>query len=218
MAPEQLTGGEVDRRTDVFAAAVVLWEALTGERLFRGETPGALVHAVLSSEIAPPSSLAPDLPRAVDDVVMRGLARQKRERYATAREMAAALEAALPPATARAVGEWTEGRAATSLEKRAWLVKDVESASATEAGELPMPTQADAMSGHDEMPSGALRERRPACGPRGRATAGVEGLAAGVAPRRGHGERRRDNGRRRHDARRPDRQAPPVRLRFAAAA
>jgi serine/threonine protein kinase len=159
MAPEQLTNGEVDRRTDLFAASVVLWEALTGRRLFRGDTPGALVNAVLSSEIAPPSSVATDLPRAIDHVVMRGLARQKLERFATARDMAAALEEALPPATARAVGEWTMMRAAPALEKRALLVRDVESGAQPGDAELPRPVRADALSGHDEMPSEVLHSK-----------------------------------------------------------
>ncbi|HEY6462218.1 MAG TPA: serine/threonine-protein kinase, partial [Polyangiaceae bacterium] len=158
MAPEQLTTEEVDRRADVFAAAVVLWETLTGSRLFRGETPGALVNAVMTADIAPPSTVAPGVPAAVDAVVMRGLARQKRERYATARDMALALEAALPPATTRVVGDWAETLAAAALTKRAGLVKEVESSGAVAAPDLALPAAArpSELSGRDEMPSAAF--------------------------------------------------------------
>ncbi len=156
MAPEQLTNGEVDRRADVFAAAVVLWETLTGERLFGGDTPAALVHAVLSADVRPPSARVPSLPAAVDAVVLRGLARQKRERFATARDMAAALEAAMPPATARTVGDWVETLAAPALALRASLLKEVESASGPRGIGPSLATRAPALSGHDEMPTGSL--------------------------------------------------------------
>ena len=171
MAPEQLTSiDEVDRRADVFAAAVVLWEALTGARLFRGDTPGALVSAVLSAEIAPPSTLVRELSPAVDAVVMRGLARQRRERFDTAQEMAMALEAALPPATLRAVGAWVEARASAALSKRALLVKEVETAGAVpraaeSEAQAAIVTRMEAVSGRDELPSEAFGERAPAMAP-----------------------------------------------------
>jgi serine/threonine-protein kinase len=184
MAPEQLTGEDADRRADVFAAAVVLWEALTGTRLFKGETPGALVNAVLSSPIPPPSSVAPELSLAIDNVVMQGLARQKRDRFATARDMAVALEAALPPATARAVGEWVEVHAASSLRKRASLVRGVENAEGPPgADELQaqVPTRMEAVSGHDEIPSRAFSNAGPAAADETKAVSGRGGRRAWLA-------------------------------------
>jgi eukaryotic-like serine/threonine-protein kinase len=127
MAPEQLRGEPVDRRADVYSAAVVLWEALTGERLFRGENEGHTVERVLFGALAPPSGVRPDVPPALDAVVMRGLSRERTARFGTAKEMAIALSAAMLPASTTEVGEWVEARAIDGLELRAKLVKEVES-------------------------------------------------------------------------------------------
>jgi serine/threonine-protein kinase len=54
MSPEQITGRGVTHATDIFAASTVLWEALTGERLFRGENEGAIMNSVLTLPIEPP--------------------------------------------------------------------------------------------------------------------------------------------------------------------
>ena len=125
MAPEQLKGEPVDRRADVYSASVVLWEALTGERLYRAENEGHLVQRVLLGTISPPSSVRPDIPAAVDALVMRGLSRERTDRFGTAKEMALALSQAVPPASTPEVGEWVEGRALDALEKRARLVAEV---------------------------------------------------------------------------------------------
>lgn len=122
MAPEQLSGFEVDRRADVFAAAVVLWETLTGERAFGGDAPPDVIRAVLTRDVPAPSSIVPELGRSVDDVVMRGMAREKTSRFPGAREMAAALERAIPPASARAVSEWVAAHAADALAARAGVI------------------------------------------------------------------------------------------------
>lgn len=106
MAPEQLLAMDITAQVDVFAAGVVLWEALTGERLFAGETDAETINLVLRREVPPPSSIVPGLPPALDAVVERALARDPAQRWADAHEMQLALEAALPPAHARAVGEF----------------------------------------------------------------------------------------------------------------
>jgi serine/threonine-protein kinase len=133
MAPEQLSGFEVDRRADIFAAAVVLWETLTGERAFGGDAPPDVIRAVLTRDLPPPSSIVPDLGRSQDDVVMRGLTREKTSRFPGAREMAAALERAVPPAPARAVSEWVAIHAADALARRAAVIASFESATASPA-------------------------------------------------------------------------------------
>lgn len=121
MAPEQLFETTIDRRADVFSSAVVLWESLTCQRLFTGEL-GAIVGKHASGDLAPPSSFVPSLPPQIDAVVMRGLSRDPEARFPTARAMAEALEAALPPAGSLVVGDWVERLAAQSLaEKRALL-------------------------------------------------------------------------------------------------
>jgi serine/threonine-protein kinase len=126
IAPEQLQHGSANRKADVYAAAVVLWEALTGERLFLSDSEAATIARVLTGEVAPPSSLVPDIPPELDAVVMRGLARDPATRYETARDMARALEACSAPTTATRIGEWVEMTAGTALAVRARIVSEVE--------------------------------------------------------------------------------------------
>jgi serine/threonine-protein kinase len=127
MAPEQLRGDIVNRQADIYAAAVVLWEILCSTRLFGDKSEGNTVERVLFGEVPPPSSSRADVPRALDAVVMRGLARERSARFSTAKEMALALQAAVAPAPSPAVGEWVEARALEALEKRRLLVAEIES-------------------------------------------------------------------------------------------
>ncbi|HVW24386.1 MAG TPA: protein kinase [Polyangiaceae bacterium] len=129
MSPEQLNGKPVDRRTDLFAAGVVLWESLTGKRLFDGADAGEIFAKLLASEIPRPSTLAQGIPEALDNVVMKALERDPDKRYQTARQFAIELEASTVPATPRAIGEWVEHLAGIELERRAQLVAEIESIS-----------------------------------------------------------------------------------------
>jgi serine/threonine-protein kinase len=131
MAPEQLMGAGVTRRTDVFAAGIVLWELLTGRRLFGGEHEGETVNRALSAVVEPPSNVSPRAPRELDPIVLRALDRDLTKRYATAEQMAAELEKAMPPAPASVVGEWTRRVASDALEARARKVREVELHSTT---------------------------------------------------------------------------------------
>ena len=129
MSPEQLNGKAVDRRTDIFAAAVVLWETICGKRLFEGTDAGEIFAKVLASDIPDPRSAVPDVPRALNDVVMKGLERNPDRRFQTAREFAIAIEGSVPLSTTRAVGEWVERSAHAELERRAHMITEIESAS-----------------------------------------------------------------------------------------
>jgi serine/threonine-protein kinase len=92
MSPEQIKDGDkVDQRTDVWAIGAVLWNSLTGSNLFRGESDGATIHAILHKEIPPPSTEGQKPPSCFDPIILRALARDPAERYATALEMADAL-------------------------------------------------------------------------------------------------------------------------------
>ncbi|WP_342381338.1 protein kinase [Myxococcus stipitatus] len=91
MSPEQARGEDVDSRTDLFALGVVLWELLTGGRLFDGESELAVLRAVQHSVIPPPARLNPAVPEALDAVVMRALERDPAARFQTAGEMERAL-------------------------------------------------------------------------------------------------------------------------------
>lgn len=148
MAPEQLTRQSVDRRCDLFAMGVVLWEALTSRRLFAGEDAASTLYAIINEPVAPPSSIVPSLPPALDQVVLRALDRDPSRRYATAQEMALALEAACPPAPQRQAGRWVEDLAEEQLRRRAEVVATAESASLG----VPLPGIEDV-----QLPSGAQR-------------------------------------------------------------
>lgn len=93
MAPEQICGGHVDRRTDLYAAGVVLWELLTGERLFQRDSPAATVNAISTEQPPPPSSRVVGLPPGLDAVVLAALSKNPNDRPDTAPQMAAAIAA-----------------------------------------------------------------------------------------------------------------------------
>ena len=132
MAPEQLGGAPLDRRADVFAAAVVLWEMVAGKRLFvRGDGATVLVEKLLRGPVEPPSMHTRGVPRLLDAITMQGLARNPEQRFATAREMALALEKVGPVAHAHEVGEWVESIAAESIGERSARLKELETTSAS---------------------------------------------------------------------------------------
>ena len=133
MAPEQLLGAEVTRRTDVYAAGIVLWEALAGMRLFHGEDEAAVMTAASEAPILPPSTLAAHVPGAIDAIVLRALDRRADDRFPTALELAIAVEEALPLASPREVGAWVERLSGPALAKRQARDAHMESASTTPA-------------------------------------------------------------------------------------
>jgi serine/threonine-protein kinase len=135
LAPEQVTSDPLSQRSDVWGASVVLWEALTGKRLFRASTPAELVLAILEQPIAPPSSLVPGLPRALDAIVLKGLSRRAEERWPSAEAMAEAIEAAGGLASHRMVGEWVRLVAHARLQATRELVAAVERVQIDERGE-----------------------------------------------------------------------------------
>jgi serine/threonine protein kinase len=92
MSPEQCRGETVDRRSDVFAAAIMLWELTTSRRLFTGSAEFAIMKRVVETDAPPPSSVVAGYPRALERIVMRGLRRSRGERYQTAQEMQLDLE------------------------------------------------------------------------------------------------------------------------------
>lgn len=93
-SPEQLAGKNIDRRTDVFALGIVLWELVAGQRLFRKETNAATYIAILQGPIPHLSEIDPKVPRAIADVVATALERRVDRRYATTEELAFALAGA----------------------------------------------------------------------------------------------------------------------------
>ena len=165
MAPEQLRSEALTRKTDIYAAAVVLWEALACERLFGGDNEGAVVTKVLQGEIPAPSKVILDPSKTLDSsvlrgferldtVVLRGLERDSSKRYESAREMALALEKCFTPATAAEVSDWVERIASPVLAARAGQIAEIESGSASIPGkriEMPRPEGSGAW--HPELGS-----------------------------------------------------------------
>jgi len=131
MAPEQLSGGAVSRRVDIYAAAVVLWEALAGRRLFAAKYEAEMLAAVLRGATDPPSKFAPDVPPVLDQLVMRGLDQDPLKRFASAREMAFELERAVPCASPAEIGDWAEQEASDILALRAARIDEIESRPST---------------------------------------------------------------------------------------
>jgi serine/threonine protein kinase len=92
MSPEQARGQPVDARADVFCAGVLLWELATWQRLFKRPTDMSTLMAVAEEPIRAPRSAEPSLPPELDRLIMKALARNPDERFASAQEMRAALE------------------------------------------------------------------------------------------------------------------------------
>jgi len=126
MAPEQLKRGDVDRAADIYAASVVLWECLTGKRLFDDDNEWQIAHSIMEGASTPPSKLVDSVPKELDAIVMQGLSPDRGKRFKTAFDMAAALEEAVPPATARQVAAWVDQVAADAIRARAEKLAEVE--------------------------------------------------------------------------------------------
>ena len=95
MAPEQAAGEEsLDRRADVFAAGIVVWEELAAKRLFKAENEAATLSRVMSEPVPPLTTLVPGLSTELSNVVMRALDRNADQRFASCAQFADALEAA----------------------------------------------------------------------------------------------------------------------------
>jgi serine/threonine-protein kinase len=124
ISPEQIHDRPQTQRADVFVASVVLWEALTGKRLFRGKSVADVIVAVTTQTIEPPSTQAP-IPSLLDPIVLRGLSRAPEERWESAAVLAQALEATDVQATHDRVASYVAQAGAETLREHADLVEAV---------------------------------------------------------------------------------------------
>jgi len=96
MSPEQARGGGLDGRSDVFSLGSVLYEMLTGKRAFHGDSITGLIFKVITEQPAPVRNLAPDVPKELEAIVVRALAKAPEARYQGAEELVRALRAFVP--------------------------------------------------------------------------------------------------------------------------
>ncbi len=169
MAPEQLAG-KADRRTDVYAAGVVLWEALTGRKLFVADGDFAVADKVRTAEVD-----SPNISPALDAIVMRAIARAPDERFATANEMAVALEREVGVALPSDVGAWVVSLASQALDARALTLKGIEQSAPRWAPDRAEITNAD------PDPDGLAPTRAIDVGPHGEVTEVSLSLSASLS-------------------------------------
>ncbi len=121
MSPEQVRGLPIDHRSDIFAASTCLHEMLTGERLFVGESDFSTLEKVRNAEIAPPSTVVADMPSDLEQIVLKGLAREPEERWQTAGEMQEELQRFIalqrPPFGTSKLNTWMRTAFAPELAK-----------------------------------------------------------------------------------------------------
>jgi hypothetical protein len=95
MSPEQIRGESLDGRSDVFSVSVVLFELVTGTRPFGSDTGLAMVSKVLNNEPTPPTDVVPSLPQEMENIILRGLEKDRDQRYSSARYLQRDLEHAI---------------------------------------------------------------------------------------------------------------------------
>ncbi|GAA3803950.1 hypothetical protein GCM10022403_042380 [Streptomyces coacervatus] len=121
LSPEQINGSEIDHRADLYAMGCLLHELLTGQPPFRGESPFSVMHQHLFAAPEPVSLLRPQIPPAVEAVILRALGKDPKERFADAGQMRAALVDALTQASMPTVQAPTPGPPATRSDARTAL-------------------------------------------------------------------------------------------------
>jgi serine/threonine-protein kinase len=140
MGPEQVRSGALDGRADVWALGVVLHEILTQKKLFKADNELAILTQILQGEIPPPSSVQPDVPKALDEIVLKALERDIGKRYASARHMQTDLDAWLrtieSPVTTVQVGEYLQVLFAEEFEANKKLLAEIPTATAEKLAEL----------------------------------------------------------------------------------
>lgn len=128
VAPEQIRGQNADRRADIFALGVVMWEALTYRRLFRGTNPGTVLAAIVKDKLHPPSSVRREIPPELDAICLRALARDPDERYPTAQELQSDIETFLAASASKqrkSIASYMQRVFARQIEERNRLLREM---------------------------------------------------------------------------------------------
>jgi serine/threonine-protein kinase len=165
MSPEQVRGATVTKLADVWAVGVVLWETLAGRPLFSGENDAAVTRNVTAAEVPDLCAASPGLPRTIDEVVRKALARAPGDRFPTARAMAAAIEQAAALALPSEVAAYLERASGQAIAGRAAEVQQIEASAPLPTAPAIIPSSefiADTLWGHLAKPSSAPAEPAPA--------------------------------------------------------
>jgi serine/threonine protein kinase len=93
MSPEQCRAEKIDRRSDVFSLGIMLWEALTGQRLFEGDNEFGVMNMIVNGVMRPPTAVKPEVPKELERIIMKALTVDREQRYQTTRELQLDLEA-----------------------------------------------------------------------------------------------------------------------------
>jgi serine/threonine-protein kinase len=129
MSPEQCVANNVDRRTDVFAAGVILHELLVGKRLFKKPSPYETYQAVIECNVPPPSTLNGEIDPALDPIVMRAVAKDKEDRFPTAEAFGDAILSYLhhrgKGSGPGEVGRYFDGSFASEIEEHAARMREL---------------------------------------------------------------------------------------------
>jgi serine/threonine protein kinase len=127
MSPEQVRGLPLDRRSDIFAIGTMLYECLTGERLFQGETDFSTLEKVRNVDIAAPRAVNPAIPEAIEKVILKALSKDVEDRYQWCSEMLADLQAYLMSQdvvfTAKSLSGWLKDVFAQEIERERQLLE-----------------------------------------------------------------------------------------------
>lgn len=187
MSPEQIRGFKLDGRADVFALGIILYELLTGERGFVADSDFALLEKVRNVEIKPPSLSNPQLPREVERIIFKALAKEREDRYASASDLAEDLQRFLlmngKPPNAHTLGQFLRENFTPEYDKERLRLESYREAEADSPPPIVMPTKtgtysAAALSG---MVSGANPVAGAVPGVPAPPDAGAEAVAAALA-------------------------------------
>lgn len=124
MAPEQFQRAPIDHRTDIYAAAIVMWEALTCKRLFHSDSDARTLSRVMTLEVSPPSHYRSGITPELDRAVLKALSRNPNLRFQSAADFANAILASGPCASRHDLGIWVQMVASERLDERArWVTQ-----------------------------------------------------------------------------------------------
>jgi len=181
MAPEQLLGHPIDRRVDVFAAGMVLWETIAGRRPFAAESSGQAVYQVVSHDVPSLKLVVPEISESFDAAVTKATARDPARRFSTALAFARELEQVTQLIPPREVGEWVVAVGGARLFERSQRIREIEAISMTGGSPVWRGVRVRSHSGHRKAGPDEMTEREQLSDDRFSRRSRVSRLRVGIA-------------------------------------